>query len=275
MSKFAAFHDTRNFFIELTGYKKPLTFEEWQQKPDDFKSGLLFIQFYNEITLAWDKADSLDFGDDNEGVSTVLQYLEKQVRQTLYYLKADPTKKAPVEFRRNNPDEVVEVERRTIEENPQKFSGGYIYRIAYNCLYCICGHDRKCDKDRINNETSSIVMYDGEELDLFDTIADTRNSVEYISETLALQNQFWAIVEDCGQPAEKVLRYLQSHDAADLKALSKKHKNYKLDPLGDVEVSLDKVDDIIAELRDKFLSVSIDSPCGQYILQMTCSSVSN
>lgn len=265
MSAFAAFHDTRNLFIESIGYTEPLSYEEWKEKPEDLKAAFLFVQFYNTITLAWDKADSIDFGDDSEGVSTTLQYLRKIISDRQYFRKDDPTKKATAEFRRQNPDGYTTVERRLIDEDPKKFSPEYIYRVIYNCLYCICGHDRKRDKDIINNETSAIVMHDGEELNLFDTYVDTRSCVESVVENNTLEKEFWNIIEDTGMPAEKVMRYLLSQDKADLKALSSRNKHYKDDPLRDVEVSINEVQDIIEQLKEKFLSMPYDSYCGQYI----------
>lgn len=268
MSGFAQFYETRKLFIETTGYTQPLTFKDWKDSPDSLKAALLFVQFFNEITLAWDKANSIDFGEDVDGVSTVMQYLQKQVSRIDYYQKDDPTKKANTEFRKTNPDGFIEVEKRIIEEDPEKFSGGYIYRVAYNCLYCICGHDRKCDKERMANETSSIVMYDGKELCLFDTVSDERGSASDVSESRSFEDQFWSIIEDVGLSAEKVMRYLLSNDPADLKALSKRSKQYELDPLRDIEVSIDAVSDIIERIKEKLLELPANSPCGQYITRL-------
>lgn len=268
MSSFGAFYDTRNLLLEVTGYTRPLSYEEWKAKPDGLKAAFLFVQFYKEITLAWDKADSLDFGDDSEGVSTVLQYLEKQVSTIQYFHKDDHTKKALAEFRRQNPDGYTVVEKRMIDEDPTRFSGGYIYRVAYNCLYCIAGHDRKRDKDKMNNETSSIVVHNGEELDVLDSFIDHNSSVESVVAGKAFETEFWSVIEDTGASAEKVMRYLLSQDLEDLKAHSTRSKRYKNDPLREVEVSLDTVQDILNQLREKFLDLPSDSCCGEYIANM-------
>jgi len=266
MSKFGAFYDAKILFTDYTSYTHPLSFEEWKSKPDQLKAALLFVQFYNEITLAWDKADSIDFGEDSEGVSTVLQYLQKQVSQLVYFKKDEPTKKAGIEFRRNNPEGFITVEKRTIEEDPKKFNPAYIYRVAYNCLYCICGHDRKCDKDRIENETSGIVVTNGEEFNLIDAVVDQSKCVELVAERNSFEAEFWSVIEDSGASTEKVMRYLLSHDPKDLKALDPSSELYTCDPLRDIEVSLAEVEDILNELRDKFLDMPISSECGQYIL---------
>lgn len=265
MAKFGEFHDTKNLFIEYTGYTGPLTYEEWLAKPDNLKAGLLFIQFYSEITLAWEKADTINFGDDAEGVTTILQYLQKHVSHIEYYQKANPSKKAGAEFRRQNPDGYITVDRHMIEEDPKKFSSGYIYRVAYNCLYCICGHDRKCDKDRIANETSSIAVVDGEELNLFDTIIDWEGSVDTVATKQAFESEFWSIIESEGATAEKVMRYLLNQDPAFLKKLTPRNLNYDSDPLRDIEVSIDQVDAVLRALREKFLSMPANSQCGIHL----------
>ena len=268
MSRFAAFYETRNLFISTIGYKEPLSYEEWTKKPDDLKAAFLFVQFFNEILLAWDKADSLDFGDDSEGVSTILQYLEKQVSTMKYFRKDDPTKKATAEFRRQHPDEYIAKEQRMLEDDPKRFTPQYIYRVAYNCLYCICGHDRQRDKDIINNEVSLIVESDGEELNLLDIYADSTTSTDFVSEESEFNNEFWAIVEGAGMSAEKVMRYLLSGDKSDLRALTHRSKHYKDDPLRDVEVSIEDVDRIIEDLKSRFLELSANSYCGQYVAKM-------
>ena len=268
MSRFGAFYDTRNLLINILNYTEPLSYEEWKAKPDELKAAFLFVQFYREIILAWDKADSLDFGDDSEGVSTILQYLEKQVSTLQYFCKDDPTKKALAEFRRQNPEGYIVVEKRMIDEDPTRFSGGYIYRVAYNCLYCITGHDRKRDKEKMNNETSSIIIHNGEELNVFDSFVDADSSIESVLEKNLLETEFWSIIEDSGAPAQKVMRYLLSHDVEDLKAHSSRSKRYKNDPLRDIEVSIDTVQGILDELREKFLSLPSSSSCGEYIATM-------
>lgn len=268
MAKFGAFYDTKQLFIEYTQYAHSLTYDEWLSEPDDHKAALLFIQFYSEITLAWEKADSIGFGDDMEGVTTILQYLEKHVNHLEYYLKDNPTKKANAEYRRQHPDGYITINRHMIAEDPKKFSGAYIYRVAYNCLYCICGHDRQCDKDRIANEVSNTAVVDGVEFDLYDTVVDWDKSVDVVADRLHFEAEFWAVVESEGATAEKVMRYLLTNNPSFLKSLSRNDKKYKLDPLRDISVSIDEVDTILNKLRDKFLSLPTESPCGSFLTEV-------
>lgn len=148
----AEFIKTKELFKNYINYKRPLSYDEWMQVHPDHKAAFLYVQFFREIHLAWTKARKL-YGDECEGVSVALQYLIKNV---------------PI-----------------IEEDPKRYSAKYIYRVAYNCLYCIC-HDRKCDKDRYEYEVSNIIVVGdvegsaGDMLDLFDTVPDKEDPVDTI-----------------------------------------------------------------------------------------------
>ena len=232
MTTLLAFTDTKKMFAEYLNYKGPLSFEEWMKLNKDQKVAALFVQFYSEITLAWTKVNQFDFIEGEDGVSTMNQYLEKNIAR--------------------------------IESDPKRFTPAYIYRVAYNCLYCIC-HDRKCDKDRYENETSAVIVKDGEEFNLFDTVADRKGTPEDMLNKRQFENEFWSVIRGLGDKAEKVLRYLSSGDVKDLKKLNPRAKQYKFDPLRDVDVSLEEAELIIAQLRQKFMNLPISSNCGKYL----------
>lgn len=235
-----AFAETRNLFMAYTHYERPLSFEEWVSAPQDSKAALLYVQYYEEITLAWYKSKSF-FAVEEEGVETVLQYLMKNV---------------PV-----------------IEQNPKRFTPGYIYRVAYNCLYCI-SHDRKCDIERWERETSNLTRFDGNELDLFDTVTTNLLGAD---EALTSES-FWAIIEDMGIETWKVVNYLLNEGQSlkkttfrmknpetlkswETKTPSEKRQsmetylngknNYEIDILKDIEVSVEQMNQIIEDLKVK------------------------
>ena len=237
MAKVAALYETRTLYRNFLNIEESLTFDQWNSLPHNKKAAALFVLFFNEIVLAWEKANTIDFIDCEDGVDVVNQYLEKNV---------------PI-----------------IENDPKRFTAAYIYRVAYNCMYCIC-HDRKCDKDRLENETSSVVMSDGKEVNLLDFVSSKSDVQNDVADDM-LSREFWSVIEDSGLEAQKVMRYLLSNNEDDLKKLSKRNKNYEIDPLRDVEVSLDNVQTIIEELREKFLSASTNSMIGQKLLEMTFS----
>lgn len=150
------FYATKAMFRDYLNYTKPLSYEEWLNVSDDDKAAVLYVQFFDQIVLAWYKVKSF-YTPDEDGVSTMLQYLIKNV---------------PV-----------------IMNDKSRFTPNYIYRVASNCLYCIC-HDIKRDRERYDNETSNIQPsgVDGV-VDLFDTVCDP----ECISSAIT-REAFWKAV---------------------------------------------------------------------------------
>lgn len=216
MANLTAFYETKQMFIEATQYKKPLTFEEWCETPDTLKSAVLFIQFYNEICGAWEKANAFDFIPGEDGVSTTLQYLEKNVSIIL--------------------------------NKPERFKPAYIRTVAYNCQYCIC-HDLKSVKDRWENEMSNIAVYDDTEVDLFEQCVDHEGTLLDTVFESASSSEIWSILETASLNAQKVARYLISGSADDLRKSPKKTVGRELDPLADVEVTQDSIAACIEELK--------------------------
>ena len=205
-----AFAETRNLFTIATHYVKPLSFEEWAKIPRPQMSAVLFVQYYEEITLAWYKVKSF-YAVDEDGVSTVCQYLEKNVNVIL--------------------------------DKPERFTSSYIYKVAYNCLYCIC-HDIKRDRERWENETSNIVTSGEDELDLFDTFKSESAEDKYAVEDF--QKKFWDLIEEGGPEMQKVADYLINNDPS---ALKKKRKPLPGELLSDIEVSVEKLGEIIENLK--------------------------
>lgn len=79
------FQLTREMFTEaMTAYQFPMSYEEWMNVPDDYKCAALFINFYDTITLAWQK-QKVYFLEDEDAVSMIIQYLLKNVDK----IKAD------------------------------------------------------------------------------------------------------------------------------------------------------------------------------------------
>lgn len=234
-----AFRETRNLFINYTNYTRPLSYVEWVATPEDHKAAVLYVQFYEQITLAYYKTKSF-FVVEEDAVSTILQYLVKNV---------------PI-----------------IKNEPKRFKESYIYQVAYNCLYCI-SHDIKRDIERWENETSNIIGYGEDELDLFDTVLSNCCDAD---EELTRQ-KFWAIIEQMGPETEKVVNHLlngtsmkkamfRAADPSTRPSWDKKtdkeksdamfiykctKNNYEIDPLKDISVSAKQAEEIIANLREK------------------------
>lgn len=204
-----AFYETKIFFLESLG--RPVsTYEDWMNMPLRSRAAGLYLAFYNEIMTAWNKTKSF-YTPEEDGVSCILQYLEK-----------------------NQP---------MIENDSNKFSPRYIYRVAFNCLYCIC-HDIKRDKKRWENETSNIVSAGEDEINLFDSYVggDSQDS-----ELERARKALWATVSVLGDEGAKVVDHLINGDS--LGKARKNSVNYSQDKLRDVSVSKKRADEIIQILR--------------------------
>lgn len=170
------FYETRNLFIPFVNYINPLTYDEWLSVSDDKKAAHLYCQFFNEIILAWNKAKSF-YAEEQEGVETVLQYIIKNV---------------PI-----------------IKQDRKRFTASYMYRISYNCLYCI-SRDRIGDKWRYENVISNNQLSaEGDPIDLFDFYACYDEYVCEADESEQLIRQWvWKLVEDHGKCAVKLAEAL-------------------------------------------------------------------
>lgn len=134
----SAFYSTYKLYRDYIGYTKALTHKQWNKLPDNFKAAALYVQFYNEITLAWYKVKTM-WSIEEEGVEVINQYLIKNVPK--------------------------------IEVDKKRFTPQYIYKVSYNCLYCLCIDPSK-NKDRYYNEVSDVFSCDDEDVSWFDLIGN-------------------------------------------------------------------------------------------------------
>lgn len=139
----SAFEETKIMFMEaLMSYvllDREITYDDWMNIPDELKAAALYVNFYQNIKLAWLHAKA-NFTPDEDGVSTVMQYLQKNVDK--------------------------------IRNSKSRYKASYIYKIAYNCLGCL----RRNVKTKFWYENSvSQYQMDATEnqiADIFETIID-------------------------------------------------------------------------------------------------------
>lgn len=143
-----AFYDTRRYFRECLGIIGDVSYMSWMQLPYDDKLPVLYLQFFDQIILAWNRTKT-EYSDDSECVSYVLQYLMKNVRY--------------------------------IMDDGARYSAEYMYTVAYNCLFSKC-RTRKIDHQRNSIEVPDYIQDD---LSWFDICADSR-SVEDMEEAEAI-----------------------------------------------------------------------------------------
>ena len=168
------FYITRQLFADYIGYTGPVDFETWDNFPQDQKSAVLYLQFFDQITLAWEKTKS-SYSSDEDGVSEVLKYLEKNVSK--------------------------------IHEDPNRFTPNYIYTVAYNCLFCLC-RDPNRFKRVYENETSNIQMSGDEEYDLCDTESSLIGNPESILDNTIDKARFWSLIENLDIDTQIVVEIL-------------------------------------------------------------------
>ena len=156
LSYAAPLYVTKASCANYTQYTRPLSYAEWLVLPFGKKAAVLFVQFFTQITLAWQKVKSF-YTPEEEAVTTMFQYIMKNI---------------PL-----------------IEAEEKKFTPQYMYKVAFNCLYCIC-HDIKRDRDRWELETSNLVATENDEIDLFDrVVSDDSLQVE------AARCNLWDLVD--------------------------------------------------------------------------------
>ena len=121
----SAFADSRKFFRYYLDCETPLSYENWVKLPDEHKAAALFVQFYSEILSAWNRCYySSAFQDDN-AVSVVLQYLQKNVNK--------------------------------IANDRNRYTCEYIYTVAHNCLAEHSNLSKKTH-ERVEVEKSSLSL---------------------------------------------------------------------------------------------------------------------
>ena len=209
------FIQTRNMFKDyLTGYPKNPDYATWSKADPDDKAALLFVTFYQEITLAWFNAISsrnIVYISQEDGVSTILQYLMKNVEK--------------------------------IDEDAKRYTPQYIYQVAFNCLLGLC-NTRGTEQKRCASEVSNEYREGDKELDFFDLVPSNDEDLE----TAKIKEAVWEIIRKMGPKAEKVANHL-INPGDTLHKVSRSSSERPTDRLADVAVSKSEYEAIVAELK--------------------------
>ena len=212
------FMQTRKMFQDyLSGYPKNLTYDEWKNADAEDKAALLYVVFYKEVTLAWYNAivsRDISYVSQEDGVSTVLQYLMKNVA--------------------------------LIEAEPELYSKRYIYRVCYNCIGCLprTVSEKTRAESEMSNEYSEVGPFGDISFDLWDLIPSDMDDYE----TQETKEAIWNIIQHMGPKAEKVVNHLiNPKDTIHRVAMSSPER--PTDRLADVTVSNSEYEEIITELK--------------------------
>lgn len=214
------FIDTLNFFRDhFAGHPYEndfgnLPYEVWNQTDSEDKAALLYVVFSTEILQAWDDA-VVSLGvvhiSQDDGVSTVLQYLMKNV---------------PL-----------------ISNDEKRYASKYIYRVCSNCLLNLWG-TRGTDMKRSANEISNEYKDGDVEVNLWDLVP----SYDVDPETQQIYDAIWNIVHHMGPKAEKVVNHLINPDET-IHKICEKSSERPIDRLADVSVSKVEYEEIVEELK--------------------------
>ena len=210
------FVQTRDMFREyLSGYPTPLTYEDWKSAAEEDKAALLYVTFYQEVTLAWFNAivsRNIAYVTAEDAVSTVLQYLMKNVS--------------------------------IIMNDPTRYSSNYLYRVCYNCIGCLPRTDS--EKMRNASDISNIYVENDVEVNLWDLVPSEDDDLE----TQQTKEAIWNIIRHMGPKAEKVVNHL-INPTDTLHKISGKSIERSTDRLADVSVTMAEFEEILAELKVK------------------------
>ena len=168
------FRDTRNLYLDyLSGFEFPLTYESWLNADDELKAVLLFVNFFDQIELAWYKT-RFSFVLEEDAVSQVNVYLMKNVP--------------------------------FIEKEEKRFRPSYIYTVAANCLRSLTYIERDINREKL--ETPNEVSVGDDIVDLYD-LAPSHDDTYEVQQA---KEAIWDIISKMGPKAEKVVNYLLNPD---------------------------------------------------------------
>ena len=188
MTDYVVFREAKKRYIAAIGAEPPYSYAQWLALPDKHKAIALYVNFYDQVTLAWTKAKA-EFVDDEDAVSIVLQYLMTNV---------------PL-----------------IVNDPKKYKESYIYRVAYNCMGCL--RRVQSEQSRYANTVPQYksVGIDNEEVDIFDTIADTN-----CPKLHAIADLLFSVYDDLDSDTKKVIRCIIENKAITGRAKTKEAEIY-------------------------------------------------
>lgn len=168
------FKETKTMFMNAIPATFPLTYEGWLSIRDDLKAAALYVNFFDQITLAWKFAKS-DFTSDEDAISVVMQYFIKNV---------------PI-----------------IMVDKKKYNAKYLYRVAYNCMGCLRRVQR--ESDRYNYTTSNIsVTSSGDEIDLFSSIVGDESDILDIIREARYESEIGTIIDGLDEESKKYIEFV-------------------------------------------------------------------
>ena len=208
------FRDTRNNYLQyLSDFTFPLTYEAWLNADDEYKAVLLFVNFFDEIELAWYKT-RFSFVVEDDAVSQINVYLMKNI-----------------EF---------------IKKDPKRFRPNYIYTVAANCLRSLTYIERDINREKFDvAHELDVGSENGDVVNLYDLAPHEDDPYEVRIAKEAVWDIVDKMTEELGPKVLKVINRLINPEDS-LRASGSRAQG---DSLKDVSVSADEYDSILAAFR--------------------------
>lgn len=142
-----AFFDTLVMFKKYLDNPAPYSYEQWRLFPEEQKTAALYVNFYNEIILAYRKNCS-KYATEEDCVSRLCQYLNRNVPHII--------------------------------REPNRYNEAYIYTVATNSINTLTHSTRVSKHTKFfydNVFTEGYSTPDDRALNIFDILPDENNDV--------------------------------------------------------------------------------------------------
>ena len=175
------FRQTRNMLVNSLQIDK-LSYDDWSERPNDQKAVLLFVNFYEQIELAWYKVRG-EHTYEEDGVSEALNTCSYLCGLSLKSGKSGVSK-----------------------INKNSYTPNFIFTAMKNAFNSL-NYERKSTRSQYqhpNDEITVCSQYsnnsDGDDLDLFQFVGDRTDTVSVIE-----SNNFWSLIEDMDLDTQEVV----------------------------------------------------------------------
>lgn len=175
------FRQTRNMLVNALQTDK-LSYDEWSIRPDNQKAVLLFVNFFEQIELAWYKERGKHTYEE-DGVSEALN--------TCSYLCGLSLKSG---------------KQGNSKINQNSYNPRFIFSAMKNAFNSL-NYERKSTRSQYRHPNDEITVCgqytkssEGDELDIFEFLSDGDDIVSEIE-----SNNFWSIIENMDLNAQEVV----------------------------------------------------------------------
>lgn len=213
------FKQTRDLFAQFTGISGSISYEDWATKPEDMKAAILFVNFFDQITLAWYKEQG-EHTYEEDAVDEAVHICSKLCGRSVKQVRDIKDKEGNilgVDLSKTDCGCAI---------NKNTFTPAYIFNAMRNAFSSL-NYERTLVRStyRHPDDVKANLPYcqnqyfkdvNGDEQDIFSTVGDMNTpDVEFE------RKEFWMAMEDkMSTQTEELLKKLMSMDD---KIVEKRH----------------------------------------------------